>query len=40
MTMIAVMPTTGLMISLSNMLTMCSPEGLGLMAGNTMAQTD
>ena len=38
MTVIAVMPAAGLMISLGNILTMCFPEGFGLMAGNTMAQ--
>lgn len=38
MTVIAVMPAAGLMISLGNILTMSFPEGFGLMAGNTMAQ--
>lgn len=38
MTVIAVMPAAGLMISLGNILTICFPEGFGLMAGNTMAQ--
>ncbi|MBR3331029.1 MAG: PTS glucose transporter subunit IIA, partial [Mogibacterium sp.] len=38
MTVIAVMPAAGLMISLGNILTMCFPAGFGLMAGNTMAQ--
>ena len=38
MTVIAVMPAAGLMISLGNILMMCFPEGFGLMAGNTMAQ--
>ena len=38
MTVIAVMPAAGLMISLGNILTMCFPEGFGLLAGNTMAQ--
>jgi len=38
MTVIAVMPAAGLMISLGNILMMCFPAGFGLMAGNTMAQ--
>lgn len=38
MTVIAVMPAAGLMISLGNILMMCFPAGFGLMVGNTMAQ--
>ena len=38
MTVIAVMPAAGLMISLGNILMMFFPAGFGLMAGNTMAQ--
>ena len=38
MTVIAVMPAAGLMISLGNIIMMCFTAGIGFMVGNTMAQ--